>query len=61
MATMKRGGKRGNNSQSEEEDVEMKPAQGSPVKINYELYNEEFGEGSSGKSVLLLNVQRRRT
>ena len=32
-----------------DEDIEMKPSgTGSPVKIDYELYNEEFGEGSSG-------------
>jgi len=56
MATMKRG-KRGNSQSADEgaaEDVEMRPSNnsggggGSPVKINYELYNEEFGEGSSG-------------
>jgi hypothetical protein len=30
----------------------MKPTiggTGSPIKIDYELYNEQFGEGSSGK------------
>jgi hypothetical protein len=55
MASNKRRGGAGNPS-GEEEDVEMKAATaggggaGSPVKIDYELYNEQFGEGSSGKS-----------
>ena len=40
---------------SGDEDIEMNAAvtggggTGSPAKIDYELYNEQFGEGSSGK------------
>jgi hypothetical protein len=35
-------------------DEEMRES-GSPVKINYEAYNEEFGEGSSGTLCLNKN------
>ena len=51
MASTKRGKAKIHSGDEEEEDVEMKPSHGggsSPVKINYELYNEEFGDGSSG-------------
>ncbi len=38
-------------TRANDDDVQMieKPSDGSPLKINYELYNEEFGIGSSGK------------
>ncbi len=51
MASTKRG-RRGSNNFSGDEDIDMKPPAaggGSPVKIDYEVYNEEFGECSSGK------------
>jgi hypothetical protein len=51
MASTKRGKGKIQSADEEEEDVEMRPSHGgggSPVKINYELYNEEFGDGSSG-------------
>jgi hypothetical protein len=51
MASTKRGKPKNHSGDEEEEDVEMRPSHGrgsSPVKINYELYNEEFGDGSSG-------------
>ena len=48
----KKGGKSRKNQQHDDNDnsdgdIPMKT--GSPVKINYEAYNEQFGEYSSGK------------
>ncbi len=59
MAT-KKGNKR-QDSENEDLDVSMTgKATGSPVKIDYDRYNEEFGNHSSGKFYENLFINRGR-